>query len=40
VQHNSTATQTHKEQLLQTAVGAHRVCKRARAVIADVVIAL
>jgi hypothetical protein len=33
-------THTHKEQYLHTFVGAHRVCNSARAVGADIVVAL
>ncbi len=40
VQHNSATTHTHKVQLLHTAVGAHRVCNGARAVVADFIAAL
>ena len=40
VQHNSATTHTHKVQRLHTAVGANRVGDGARAVVAEVVVAL
>ena len=40
VQHNSATTHTHKGQRLHTAVGAHRICNGAHAVVADVIAVL
>ena len=40
VQHNSATTHTHKGQYMHTAVGANRVGDGARAVVAEVVVAL